>query len=195
MACIHNGCGLPVKVKKHGYCNAHYLRMLRGKDMDAPVTPPNQTDEQRFWIKVDKTPACWNWTGANIGNGYGAFRINGGNQVSHRVSFEWSNGPIPEGMEVDHMCFNRSCVNPAHLRLLTHAQNGQNRVSANTNSKSGVRGVYQPTGLDTWIARASIGDTIFEIGRFQDMADAEKAAIEWRREHMPASINDTRKAS
>lgn len=193
MGCSYNNCGLPIKTKKSGYCNAHYLRMLRGKDMDAPVIPPGRTDEDRFWAKVDKTADCWVWTGANIGNGYGAFRINGGNKVAHRVSFEWSNGPIPDGMEVDHTCFNRGCVNPVHLRLLTHAQNGQNRSSANTNSKSGVRGVYKPTGSDVWIARAAIGEEYFHIGRFQDMADAEAAAIAWRRENMPASINDSRK--
>ena len=115
--------------------------------------------------------------------------------MAHRVSFEWANGEIPDGMEVDHTCFNRLCVNPRHLRLLTHAQNGQNRASANINSKSGIRGVYKPTGLDVWIARASMGDEVFEIGRFDNMSDAEKAAIKWRREHMPVSINDMRKES
>ena len=195
MGCSYNNCGLPIKTKKSGYCNAHYLRMLRGKDMDTPVRPPSRTDAERFWEKVKKTAECWIWTGANIGNGYGVFRINGGNRVAHRVSFEWANGPIPAGLEVDHTCFNRLCVKPSHLRLLTHAQNGQNRASANINSKSGIRGVYKPTGLDTWIASARKGGETFEIGRFDNMFDAEKAAIKWRREHMPVSINDMRKES
>lgn len=74
-----------------------------------------------FWTRVDKSGECWIWTGALTNNGYG--RHSG--TVAHRVSYELANGPIPEGMTVDHACFRRSCVNPAHLRLMSHLENSQ----------------------------------------------------------------------
>lgn len=162
--------------------------------MDAPIRPSYETDEERFWSKVDKSGDCWIWTAATVANGYGIFRIRPGNRVAHRVSYEWKNGPIPTGYEVDHMCFNRACVRPSHLRLLTHTENGQNRASANKNSKSGIRGVYQLNN-GKWIARACRGDETVEIGRFLNIEDAEKAAVEWRRQNMPVSLNDNRKAA
>ena len=167
--------------------------MIRGADMDAPIRNVNVTTEERFWSKVDKTNECWLWTGATAG-GYGIFRIDGGNQVAHRVVYMWTNGTIPPGAEVDHMCFNHGCVNPEHLRLLSHSLNGQNRVSANSNSKSGVRGVYWCNTYNTWLAKAMLNRKVYGLGRFASAEEAEQAITEWRREHMPASINDQRRA-
>lgn len=189
--CIHPGCGEP-KGKALGFCNAHYLRRSRGRDMDKPVRKHNATDEERFWPKVDRSGDCWLWTAAMAGDGnaYGVFRMGGRNVLAHRVSYAWAHGDIPDGYEVDHMCFNKACVNPAHLRLLNHIENGQNRTSANSNSKSGVRGVYMVNGR--WLARAMINRVVYRIGLFDDLDDAEMAITKWRREHMPASIQDQR---
>lgn len=167
--------------------------MIRGADMDAPIRNVNVTTEERFWSKVNKTDDCWLWTGATVG-GYGIFRIDGGTQVAHRVVYTWTNGTIPPGAEVDHMCFSRGCVNPGHLRLLSHSLNGQNRASANSNSKSGVRGVYWCNTYNTWMAKAMLNRKVYGLGRFATAEEAEQAITEWRREHMPASINDQRKA-
>lgn len=181
------------KGKAFGICNAHYLRQMRGHDMTKPVRDFKATDEERFWAKVDKSGDCWLWTGATTGGGYGIFRIRGRNSVAHRVSYQWENGPIADGFEVDHMCFARACVNPNHLRLLSHLENGQNRTAANSNSKSGVRGVYWAQGQ--WLARGMINRVAYEVGRFDDLAEAEKAITEWRREHMPASIQDQKRSA
>jgi hypothetical protein len=186
--CKQPGCVNP-KGKALGWCNAHYTRNLRGQDMDKPVRKHGATDEERFWAKVDKTHDCWIWTAArNNTGGYGIFRIDSRNAVAHRVAYTWANGPVAPGYEVDHTCFNRSCVNPSHLRLLTHQENGQNRAGANANSKSGVRGVYW--AQNQWIARACIGPETIEVGRFDDLADAERAITEWRRVNMPVSLQD-----
>lgn len=192
-SCKHPGCDMP-KGKARGWCNAHYLRATRGRDMDKPVRKHGATDEERFWPKVDKAGSCWLWTAARLdARGYGVFRLSGRNVVAHRVSYMWAFGDIPAGYEVDHTCFNRSCVNPDHLRLLTHQENGQNRAGANANSKSGVRGVHQVQGK--WIARVSVGPDTHTVGRFDDVRDAERAITEWRREHIPASIRDQRKVA
>ena len=185
--CSYGGCELPMSCK--GFCNAHYMRWVRGSDMSAPIRVSGLTETERFWEKVNRTDSCWVWTGA-IQNGYGMFRHQGYARLAHRVAFQWTKGPIPDGMEVDHMCFNRACVNPAHLRLLTHTENGQNRASANRNSKSGVRGVSRRRSDRMWIARAMLSRKEVFIGAFESREDAECAAIEWRKENMPASIQD-----
>lgn len=192
--CKQEGCER-TEGKALGYCNAHYLRFTRGRNMDAPIRNHRATDQERFWAKVAKSDGCWTWKGARVNaTGYGVFRLNARNQVSHRVAFAWANGSIPDGYEVDHTCFNRSCVNPEHLRLLTHQENGQNRAGANSNSKSGVRGVHRVK--DQWLARVSVGPKVHSIGRFDDLGEAEKAIKEWRRRNMPVSLRDAeRKAS
>lgn len=191
--CKHPGCEMP-KGKALGYCNAHYIRQSRGRDMDRPVRNQRATDAERFWVKVDKSGDCWQWTGATT-NGYGVFRLNGAARLAHRVAYAWANGPVPNGSEVDHMCFNRGCVRPSHLRLLSHSLNGQNRASANKNSKSGIRGVYWLEERKGWMARAMLNRTPVEIGLFQTIDEAARAATEWRRIHMPASIRDQRKTA
>ncbi|MDR6172619.1 HNH endonuclease signature motif containing protein [Curtobacterium sp. SORGH_AS_0776] len=176
-----------------GLCNAHYARQRLGRPMEPPVRNARATDAERFWSKVDKTGECWLWRGATMSR-YGIFRLNSRNHVAHRVAFMWEHGPIPHGAEVDHMCFNRSCVRPSHLRLLDHQKNGQNRSSANSNSKTGVRGVYWNEARKGYMAAASVRDRIYRMGPFPTVNEAEAAIVAWRRDNMPASIHDQRKA-
>ena len=76
----------------------------------------------RFWAKVNQTPTCWLWT-ASTRNGYGAYFHAGQMTPAHRVAYEHLIGPIPEGLEIDHLCRVRACVNPAHLEPVTHQEN------------------------------------------------------------------------
>lgn len=78
-----------------------------------------RTTEQRFLAKVEKTDACWLWRGAKINTGYGHFWYEGRNVLSHRVAHLMFVGPIPDGMQVDHLCRVQACVNPAHLEAVT----------------------------------------------------------------------------
>lgn len=96
----------------------------------------------RFWIKVDKTETCWNWTAATDRSGYGLWtppKMTGVRMsVAHRFSYLNANGgTIPEGHDVDHLCKNKSCVNPAHLEVVTHAENVRRAFEDRTHCKQG----------------------------------------------------------
>ena len=84
------------------------------------------TLEDRFWSKVVKTETCWEWTGYKLYNGYSGITVNSKYKTTaHRVSYEIHKGEIPKDKEIDHLCRNRGCVNPEHLRAVSHFENMQ----------------------------------------------------------------------
>jgi hypothetical protein len=93
------------------------------------VPPKPRPLAERFWLKVDKqrdTDSCWLWTAARTGAGYGAFslgRKRDGDALAHRVAYQMRYGSIPEGLTIDHLCRVRHCVNPAHLEVVSMAEN------------------------------------------------------------------------
>lgn len=81
---------------------------------------------QRFRSLVDLSAgpwACWPWKGKVDRYGYGRFHFDGEMRGAHRFAVAIARGPIPAGLEVDHVCRNRLCVNPLHLAVVTHLEN------------------------------------------------------------------------
>lgn len=77
-----------------------------------------------FMTHVDKQPnECWYWTAAKSHGGYGVVRRNGRNYPAHRWIYEYINGELPDKTECDHLCRNRSCVNPDHIEPVTKLEN------------------------------------------------------------------------
>lgn len=75
--------------------------------------------------RVDERTGCWEWCGARASNGYGVVGIPGTRRTTqaHRFYFKRERGPIPEGMDLDHLCRNRGCVNPHHLEAVSRFTN------------------------------------------------------------------------
>ena len=94
-------------------------------------------------------------------------------------------GLVPgDGLQVDHINMDKLDNRRENLRIVTHAQNGQNRP-ARRNSTSKYRGVSKHTQVDRWWARAYIGGKAHSLGTYEDELEAAKVAADFRAEHMP----------
>jgi hypothetical protein len=107
---------------------------------------------ERFWPKVDKNgpvPAhrpdlgpCWVWTASRTPAGYGQIANNDRVLVTaHRWAWEQENGPVPDGLELDHLCRNRACVRTSHLEAVTGAVNAQRGLKGDLKPSAPLREV------------------------------------------------------
>lgn len=100
----------------------------------------------RFWSKVDKSGECWEWTAYTDKKGYGSFRLNGKIRKAHRVAYELIKGKIPDGLVLDHLCRNTSCVNPNHLEPVTNKENVDRGISKDVNGRWQKAKTHCPNG-------------------------------------------------
>lgn len=121
LTCMFDGCDQPRRAK--GLCSAHYSQARNGA-----VLKPRRGNErslaERFWSKVDKRGAdeCWPWTGSTS-RGYGRLTYRNERLLATRVSLELAGHYLVSGLDIDHLCRNPACVNPAHLEQVTHREN------------------------------------------------------------------------
>lgn len=128
--CSIDGCDKPVKTR--GMCGMHVERVRKWGDPHNPGTFIKGDLIARFWSKVEKRgpEECWPWLGTVLANGYGQFHAGRGKRVpAHRFAYELMAGPIPDGLQIDHVrawgCTRTDCVNPAHMEPVTLLENAR----------------------------------------------------------------------
>jgi hypothetical protein len=132
--------------------------------------PPFQYEER----DCGYTTPCWVWLGSRSPEGYGRIGV----AYAHRISYERHVGPIPEDLHIDHLCRNKTCVNPEHLEPVTQAEN-QRRATAKL-TREDVWGIREAVGSHREIA-ARFGVDKARVSRiksrklFADVPDREAA--------------------
>lgn len=124
-----------------GYCKSHYKRLVRRGELELTFQMHHSRTPMQRWAKFVKLGVlhdhCWRWTGGITAQGYGGFYYDGKEQLAHRDSYERFIGPVPDDLELDHLCKNTWCVNPEHLEPVTTRENCV--VRANSPSGKNLR--------------------------------------------------------
>ena len=107
-------------------------------------------EDDRFWDKVDTSGDCWPWLAAENNWGYGLFNVGSRTDgtrrkaYAHRWSYEHLVGPIPEGLQLDHLCRTPACVRPEHLEPVTPSENvRRGHESRGTTAQHGSTSMYR----------------------------------------------------
>jgi hypothetical protein len=145
---------------------------------------------QRFWDKTIPEPmsGCWLWTAASKSGdyGYGVFATRKGEgwgmTIAHRVSYAAEHGDIEPGVVIDHVCHTPACVNPAHLRAGSVADNVRN-MRHRPSRTSRFKGVSWHKRAKKWVAQIGIDHTTHYLGVYVDDKDAARAYDTAAREH------------
>lgn len=163
--CSIAGCNSSLHAR--GWCVNHY-NQWRNRQHDPligsrPKGPPRIPLHDRFWqyAKADGS-GCWIWHGGCGRAGYGLVRADQtvgeqGTRPAHRMAYELVKGPIPEGLQIDHLCRNPPCVNPDHLEVVTPRENtlrGEGPAAVNARKTHCIRG-HPFDGANTYIQPTS----------------------------------------
>jgi HNH endonuclease len=134
--------------------------------------------DEQFWSRVQKTDTCWFWVGT-VNKGYGQFSIGSFSETrrrvrAHRWLWERLFGPIPTGLQIDHLCANRHCVRPDHLEVVTNQVNNQRGTRPDerrADNSSGFQGVHlfrnKKTGWQAWAASVGVSGKQIHLGYFR----------------------------
>jgi hypothetical protein len=137
--CVVDSCGRDERYTSRGLCNMHYLRFMKyGIPTYTERTHRFVPGGEAFYLLdrcvYDKETGCWNFKSVPSPNGYCHIRFNGKTKQAHREVYELFLGKIKDGLQIDHICRNRRCVNPDHLEPVTTKEN----IARGVNGRSKV---------------------------------------------------------
>lgn len=177
--CKIDGCERPLR--SLGWCDAHYYRWYRHRD---PLSGPPlraRTPQEAMSLYTVQDGECTKWTSTIASGGYGMICVDGKQIPAHRYVWEVANGPIPSGMVVDHICWNRSCIEITHLRLATAQQNSAHLSGPHSDRRHKLpRGVYR--NGSRFFARVRKDGVNHHLGTFDTPEAAAIAATSKRHE-------------
>lgn len=135
------------------------------------------TLEQRLAQKIEKRgpDECWDWTGGKNSWGYGYISVDSKMRRAHKIVWEMKNGPVPVGLDLDHLCRNRACCNPTHLEPVTRAENlrrGKRTTNGNENKTHCPSG-HEYTEANTY--RNGSGRQCRECMRLRSRSEEKRA--------------------
>lgn len=162
------GCGqktsiVPQTDTKNGYKKGQYRKYCLGH---RATTVPVE------YLILDS--GCWEWQRYRNKGGYGVKKIGKRVVLAHRYYYEKYTNLIPDGYEIDHICHNRACVNPEHLRLATRSQN-QHHQLIRKDGVSSYKGVTWSKAHKKWEAQLVFNSQHFYLGLFETEEEAAKA--------------------
>src|SRR3990167_4248135 len=123
MPCSIEDCPRPRRGR--GWCGTHWLRWRKhGSPLAIDFPSRGKSLAEKFELAViRRSTGCWEWNGCFDPNGYTRLYHAHRGIFGHRFSYEQARGPIPIGMEIDHLCRNTGCTNPEHLEPVPHRIN------------------------------------------------------------------------
>lgn len=134
-----------------GQLKGEPIRFIKGHN----TLGTGSTLEERLWPKIDMGAAqgqgCWWWTAYKDRKGYGKISVDSALRSAHRVVYELLIAPIPASMQLDHLCENKSCVSPDHLRVATAQENIARRATNGHAHKSHCKRGHQFSPENTYV--------------------------------------------
>lgn len=150
------------------------------------VAPAMKYGLPAHFIAAPDENGCERWLGHIDRDGYGK----SGRYYASRLTYAFAHGEIPVGLQIDHLCHVHDCVNPdpAHLQVATNKENGENRAGPPLGNTSGVMGVSWHVGR--WRVQVKHHGKTYSGGRYDDIGDAEQAAIALRNRLFTNNLKD-----
>lgn len=161
----------------------HWQRWSRTGDPTLSRRVQYDTPDATIAASTERRGDCLIWTGSVGSHGYGRVTVDGSRELAHRYVWAREHGPIPDGLYIDHTCWNKRCLNVAHLRLSTNAQNVRSRSGAIPGRKHDLpRNVYPTNRRKAWsdsryyvmISKQRIGGTYDTVEEASAVAEAAR---------------------